>query len=245
MHTARAAACQGFACGLWCVTRVLAGGVAAAAGCRQLPRHAGSAIPAGPFRWQRAAWLRRPGLSVRPSLFRGVVSERHNGRKRLLTLAAYGEVTLAQARKAGRERAQGCSAGLRPDRGSPAERRNVQTVRDVAKLYLERHAKRFKKNWKDDERQLTYYVLPALGHRAVSEVTRADVARLHASIGDRTASVSPRSSERAAAPGSRGVARMKQTGRFRWCPACSTRRKSGGYCRRTLRILLRASHTVQ
>jgi hypothetical protein len=131
-----------------------------------------------------------PGFGVRvfPSGRRSFVLwyRNANGRKRLYSLAPYGSVTLSQARKLAATTLVSVRAG-----GDPAEtrrqKRKAQTVRELAELYIERHSKRFKKSWKDDDRQLRIYVLPALGHRTIREVTRADIARLHASIGDRSA----------------------------------------------------------
>ena len=104
-------------------------------------------------------------------------------RKRLMTLGKYGVLTLHEAR----ERAKRALVAAR-DGADPLEElqeaRRGNTVKDLAAIYLERHAKKHKKSWKDDERRLNKYIVPALGHRKITDVKRSDVARLHGDIGD-------------------------------------------------------------
>lgn len=54
------------------------------------------------------------------------------------------------------------------------EARDVFTVNDLAKLYLE-HARAHKRTWKDDRWRLERYLLPAWRSRPVAEITRTDV----------------------------------------------------------------------
>jgi hypothetical protein len=62
-----------------------------------------------------------------------------------LTLAAYGEVKLAQARKLAANALVAVRTGSDPAE-TRRQKRKAQTVRELAKVYLERHAKRFKKS---------------------------------------------------------------------------------------------------
>ena len=51
--------------------------------------------------------------------------------------------------------------------------------------YLERHAKRFKRSWQEDERILNREVIPAWGTRKAADITKRDVIRLLDGIVDR------------------------------------------------------------
>jgi integrase len=106
-----------------------------------------------------------------------------DNRKRLMTLGRFGVLTLQEARERAR-RALVCVRDGADPLEERQEARRGDTVRDLAALYIERHAKPHKKSWREDRRRLEAHVLPALGAWKVSEVKRADVARLHAAIGD-------------------------------------------------------------
>jgi len=108
------------------------------------------------------------------------------GRSRLMTLGRYGVLTLSQARDKAIQTLSDVVDGGDPADTRQKERRAI-SVRDFAKVYIDQHAKPRKKSWKEDERRLTKYVLPALGARKLSDVTRADTSRLHKSMGQRTA----------------------------------------------------------
>jgi integrase len=62
-----------------------------------------------------------------------------------------------------------------------ADRRQAPTVADLAERYLSEHAEPKKKpsSVRMDRTNLRLHVLPALGSRLVTEVTRADIAHLH------------------------------------------------------------------
>ncbi|MGB5830962.1 MAG: site-specific integrase [Thiohalocapsa sp.] len=127
-----------------------------------------------------------PGFGVRvfPSGKRSfVLSYRVNNRKRLLTIGAYGALTLEQARKAARAELARIETGG-PD---PLEERKraarSETVADLCAAYLERYAKPHKKSWPDDERRINARILPAWGSLKARAVRRTDVAALHSIIG--------------------------------------------------------------
>lgn len=114
-----------------------------------------------------------------------VLSYRTNGRKRLLTLGAYGPLTLDQARRLAKARTVDVITG-----GDPLEVRKKaahgETVGDLAKAYMERHAKPHKRSWRDDQRRLDRHVLPRWRTLRADAITRADVAALHHQIGKTT-----------------------------------------------------------
>jgi integrase len=113
-----------------------------------------------------------------------VVSYRHHGRKRLMTLGAFGVLTLDLARDRARRELLAVTDGTDP----LAERERVaqgSTVRDLAKAYLERYAKLHKKTWRDDESRLKSPILRRWGSLPLTALKRGDIAALHREIGAR------------------------------------------------------------
>ena len=110
---------------------------------------------------------------------------RVGGRKRRMTLGTYPAVTLAAARKRARE----ARAHLQLDTTDPAavrrDARRGETVADVCTEYLDRHAKRHKRSWKEDARIINAEVLPRWQHRRVKQITRRDVRDAIEDIADR------------------------------------------------------------
>jgi integrase len=112
-----------------------------------------------------------------------VLSYRVHGRKRLMVLGAYGVLTLDQARREARKLLVAVEAGGDPLNDRWKESKG-QTVRELCLAYLERHAKPHKKTWKDDERRVRKYLLPAWGNLKARAIGRADAAALHSRIGE-------------------------------------------------------------
>lgn len=123
------------------------------------------------------------GLRVYPSGKKSfVLTYRVNGRQRFLTLGPYGPLALDAARKLALRRKAEVIEGHDPLADRQAAR-HALTLREMAALYLERHAKPRKKTWEADERRLNRLVLPRLGARPLATITRADLADLHHEIG--------------------------------------------------------------
>ena len=105
--------------------------------------------------------------------------------KRRMTLGTYPAVTLAAARKKARE----ARAQVQLDTTDPAaeriDARRGETVADLCTEYLERHAKRHKRSWKEDERIINAEVLPRWRQRLIKQLTRSDVRDLIEEIADR------------------------------------------------------------
>lgn len=97
------------------------------------------------------------------------------GRLRRLTLGPYPALSLADARALHRKALDARLLGKDPAAGRGRE---VKTVEDLAKDYLEKWARPRKKSWKQDERILQVDVLPAIGHVRVTELHRRQVASM-------------------------------------------------------------------
>ncbi|MCC7254380.1 MAG: tyrosine-type recombinase/integrase [Dokdonella sp.] len=125
------------------------------------------------------------GLRVYPSGRKAfVLSYRHMGRKRLIALAAYGVLTLDEART----RARKMLAKVEEvDPLAVREKARMgETFNDLAREYIDRYAKPRKKTWAEDERRIAQHLTKPFGQRKVEGITRADVAALHRRIGQRT-----------------------------------------------------------
>ncbi|MEO5666961.1 MAG: site-specific integrase [Bdellovibrionota bacterium] len=125
------------------------------------------------------------GLRLYPSGKKSfVVSYRSKGRKHLLTLGAYGVLTLQQ----GRDQAKLMLAQVIGGENPVLNRRREQqgeTMADLADAYLERYAKPFKRSWRSDEKRIQRSILPKWGPQRVRDISRSEVASFHHEIGKR------------------------------------------------------------
>ena len=109
------------------------------------------------------------------------------GRLRRLTLGAAAGATsslsLAHARR--KAKAAFREAGLGHDPATAKqERRDAGTFAELAQEYLERHAKKTKRSWKEDQRIITVNLLPAWRDIKVADLKRRDVRALVEGIAD-------------------------------------------------------------
>jgi integrase len=97
-----------------------------------------------------------------------------NVRKARLTLGAYPEMSLAEARKLARKHRNEIENGKDPA-AVKRRARAAQTVSEAAEVYIERWAKPNKRTWTGDQWMLNKHVLPYWRDRKLREIQRADV----------------------------------------------------------------------
>lgn len=109
-------------------------------------------------------------------------------RLRRLTLGRYPDLDLKAARKQADIERGKVAKGKDPAATKQAIRRaksSGDTVADLAKDYISKHARVKKRSWRDDERMLDVEVLPAWKSRRVKDLTRRDMRELIEAIADR------------------------------------------------------------
>jgi len=141
--------------------------------------------PAAPDRRQVLWDTQTPGFGVR--VFESgaksfILTYRAGGRLRQMTVGRYGDFTVEQARAEAEDLRAAVRRGEDP-LAAAAVAREAPTMREFARTYLERHAKPHKKTWREDERRINKYIVPAMGALRIADVRRPDVARLHDRIG--------------------------------------------------------------
>ncbi len=107
------------------------------------------------------------------------------GTLRRLKLGDYPDLSLAAARLKAHEAVVTIESGTDPAESVAIEKetyRETTAVGDLAKQFIELYCKPRKRSWQEDERILKMDVLPVLGHKKVTEVTRKDVSSLLDSI---------------------------------------------------------------
>jgi integrase len=133
------------------------------------------------------AWdARLKGFGVRVTaagVISFIVNYRVNGIERRMTIGRYGVLSPDEARQLASKRLGEASEGVDPLREKQKLRQGT-TFRQLAELYLERHAfpRKAPLSAREDQRKLTAKLIPALGGRRVDEIERTDVVRLHNEI---------------------------------------------------------------
>ena len=127
-----------------------------------------------------------PGLALRISYGGGksfVFFYRLGGKLRRMTLGTYPAISLAQARQAWRSARQDVAAGRDPARVRTRDSSGTN-FESVAREWLKRDQAR-NKSLAEVERVVGRELMPAWGHRAVSDITRRDIRDLIDGIADR------------------------------------------------------------
>ena len=117
-----------------------------------------------------------------------VVRYNASGRKRQYTINPYPEWSLADARDKACDLLHAVRHGEDPQAEKKAERQAL-TFGELAAEYIERHAKRKKRSWKEDERLLRVDLLPHWKHVKAVSIHVRDVIEVLDRIVDRGAPI--------------------------------------------------------
>jgi integrase len=126
------------------------------------------------------------GLGVRVTASgkrRFIFEARIKGRPRRITIGAWPDLNVSLARERAMEIRTAIAKGNDPANDA-AEARKELTLASLWSTYLERHAKPHKRSAKRDEYLMGRYVPGGWHARRLSDISRNDIARLHARIGD-------------------------------------------------------------
>ena len=106
----------------------------------------------------------------------------HQGRPTRIKIGVWPDLSIEQVRRAAEKLNADFAAGEDPAE-KRRQRRQELTFADLFTLYLERHAKVRKRTWQEDETYYQRHLAVRFGKKRLSEITRADVAAIHARIG--------------------------------------------------------------
>jgi integrase len=117
---------------------------------------------------------------------------RFDGTARRMTLGVYPKITLSKAHelhaKARQELEKGIDPGVESVKGK-RQAREAYTVTELVHDYIEKHAKRKKRSWKEDQRILNKDVIPRWGKRKAASIIRLDVVNLLDEVRDRAEAI--------------------------------------------------------
>jgi hypothetical protein len=130
------------------------------------------------------------GVRIKPTGVQSYIvqyRDRASGMSRRITLGQHGPLlTFDRARKEARAVLTDAMRGRDPVKERRLLRRSP-TVAELAVDYIQRHAipNKREKSIRDDQSMLNKIILPALGSKKVSEVTRRDIEPIHLALRDR------------------------------------------------------------
>ena len=110
---------------------------------------------------------------------------RLRGEQKRLTFGPYPSISLADARQRAKDARRDIEDGIDPA-VEKQQRREADTFGDLALDYIEKHAKKKKRSWKEDQRMLNADVLPYWKDRLARDITRRDVRDLVERIAEGT-----------------------------------------------------------
>ncbi len=110
-----------------------------------------------------------------------VLYRKINGRPERITIGRYPDVTIEQARKQVDKFNAKIASGINPNEEKRAIRSEI-TLQELFNQYLDRHAKAYKKSWKEDQNQFRRY-LSDWANRKLSAIRKQHIQKLHANIG--------------------------------------------------------------
>jgi integrase len=119
----------------------------------------------------------QPGfvVVVEPSGFRSYkLIYRFGDRPRWYSIAPCRSIGLADARKMARRLLAGVVMGTDPQVEKVAARK-AGSLEELAAMYVDQHAKRRNRSWREADSLIRQYVLPDLGRRKVRDIARGDM----------------------------------------------------------------------
>jgi integrase len=135
-------------------------------------------------RFLRDDGVRGLGLRVTAGGAKAFIFEgRIKGRTRRMTLGAWPDLTVLQARRKALDIRSAIARGEDPAAETEAARHEPR-FGELAGAYMERHARPRKRSAWQDEYTLKRYVPAGWSGRRLTDITRADVARLHEKVGE-------------------------------------------------------------
>lgn len=111
-----------------------------------------------------------------------------DGKRREMNLGSYPDVSLEKARIKFEDAKKKFKNGIDPmaeKEQAAEEHRKAPTVAKLVEEYIEKHAKKFKRSWQDDERLLNVEIIPVWGKRKAADIKKRDITLLLESIIDR------------------------------------------------------------
>jgi integrase len=117
---------------------------------------------------------------------------RFNGKRERLMLGSYTVVGLDDARTAAMDALRAVRDGRNPaaeKRAAKESKLSPDTFRAVATLFVDRHAKRNNRSWKETERIFKVYVAPVWKDRPLADIRRPDLIHLLDCVEDNNGSV--------------------------------------------------------
>ncbi len=106
----------------------------------------------------------------------------HQGRPTRIKIGVWPDLSIEQVRKEAEKLNAELAKGEDPAE-QRRQRRQEMTFAGLFEIYLERHAKPRKRTWQEDEDYYHRHLESKLGKKRLSDITRADVAAIHARIG--------------------------------------------------------------
>lgn len=137
------------------------------------------------FMWDAA--LAGFGVGAFPSGRKVYVAQyRQNGRSRRISIGEHGRLTPEEARSQAKVLLGAVETGADPIVQRCADRA-IPTIRELAAEFLASHIaqKRKTRTGREYTRLLNAHILPAIGSYRISDLRRADVAKLHGALADR------------------------------------------------------------
>lgn len=111
-----------------------------------------------------------------------------DGKRREMKLGSYPDVSLVTAHSKFEDARKMIKNGIDPmeemEQAAHA-RRMAPTVAKLVEEYIEKHAKKFKRSWQDDERLLNVEIVPVWGKRKAADIKKRDITLLLESIVER------------------------------------------------------------